>query len=532
MAGMVYTSELNAKIAQEIVQFKRFDSLLKNFPTVQQMVAYSNDVPSYPHRKNSVLALLVQSGDMALVRRFWDTYFFKQVVPRSYERAFLKGTNSLGQAMNYHYFRNDAPFEVLREEALFRGEKCPDYNYSRTPKQIASWKIYSFLKQRHKLLSKDEPLQQSASVFERRYASEKQQLEENVLLPKHSVLLKPVQPFDRLIFYRDQEHFFEPANLDISSSVPYAEQVFQNSDFPDEFFWAGDWLRLWNDVFPDMLKENPELSLYFAKNKGALVLHQNQSLGKSNLKPGKEAAAYMQRDCKDFLLLGFNSKYCTLNEKLFRRMLRHELTHGADLFPLSAEDDEFSESDFMKFCDMMLYTKRHKLVYKVANSYSSSERRLELLAKIMELEPAEPSGDSLVQSIRKVFPLYAQWKLEDNQPKLEAFSHVVEKNLGAKRYDKWLDLVETFENYTEVDSSFDYSKAWEPFDENQRQKRKKFLREAFHFFGGGDNVFPAWENKIAYMADSLITSSSAKKEISFLDLLYKNIKDKSGLFER
>ena len=140
MQNKINTSALNAKIAQEIVQFKRFDLLTKHFPTAKQMVEYSNFVPQYPQRKNSVLALLVQSGDAFLLRRFWDFYFVKQSSPAECEENFLDGTDAVGQMMNYHYFREDAPFEVLREEAAFRNVDCPDVNYSLTPKQAARWK--------------------------------------------------------------------------------------------------------------------------------------------------------------------------------------------------------------------------------------------------------------------------------------------------------------------------------------------------------------------------------------------------------
>ena len=524
MQNKINISELNAKIAQEIVQSKSFDLLAKYFPLAKQMVAYSNFVPPYPQRKNSVLALLVQSGDASLVRRFWDFYFVKQSAPAECQANFLEGTNAAGQMMNYHYFREDAPFEVLREEAAFRNVDCPDVNYSLTPKQAARWKIYSFLKQKHKALEKGKPLSVKISLFERKYDAQTKTIHEAVTLPHNGVWQMGVKPFDKVVFVRDRENFSEQVGVDIASDVPFTEQVFRNADFPDEFFWAGDMLRLWNKTFPKF--EKNEAALFFAKNNGILMLHQDRPSQKLNLKSGKDASAYLQYNNDDFLVFGINHKQCFLEENNLQNTIRHELAHGVDLFDDKACSQEFSESDFMKFCDVLLYQERHNFVRNTVVSYDSFDRRAELLAKIMEEDSAVVSNHPLFPSIKKSFAAFTKWRLENNQQKIEAFNGLVRKNLGEHRYDKWCEMFDAFEDYAASDTSFDWRKAWDKPDEKNEKKLRAFLSRFYQTLGTGEHIVDIWENKLAHMADKFLDKNFSQKRFSALDLFCKNIKNK------
>lgn len=518
MQNKINISALNAKIAQEIVQFKRFDLLVKHFPTAKQMVEYSNFVPSYPQRKNSVLALLVQSGDASLLRRFWDFYFVKQSSPAECEENFLDGTDAVGQMMNYHYFRNDAPFEVLREEAAFRNVDCPDVNYSLTPKQAARWKIYSFLKQKRKALEKKKPLSVNISFFERKYDAQTKTIHEAVTLPHNGVWQMGVKPFDKVVFVRDRENFSEQVGVDIASDIPFTEQVFRNADFPDEFFWAGDMLRLWNKTFPKF--EKNEAALFFAKNNGVLMLHQDRSSKKLNLKSGKDAAAYLQYNNDDFLVFGINHKQCSLEENNLQNTIRHELAHGVDLFNDKACSQEFSESDFMKFCDVLLYQERHNFVRNVVNSYNTEDRRVELLAKIMERDSEAVNNHPLLPAIKKSFTAFTNWRLENNLQKIEQFNGLVRENLGGHRYDKWCDMINVFEDYAGSDAS------WDKPEEKNEKKLRAFLSRFYQTLGTSERIVDIWENKLAHMADEFLDKNSSQKRFSALDLFGKNIKNK------
>ncbi len=524
MQNKINLSTLNAKIAQEIVQFKRFDLLVKHFPTAKQMVEYSNFVPQYPQRKNSVLALLVQSGDAFLLRRFWDFYFVKQSAPAECEEKFLDGTDAAGQMINYHYFRNDAPFEVLREEAAFRNVDCADFNYSLTPKQAARWKIYSFLKQKRKSLEKKKPLSVNISPFERKFDASTKTINEAVTLPNSGAWQKDVKPFDKVVFVRDKENFSEQVDLDIASDVSFTEQVFRNADFPDEFFWAGDMLRLWNKAFPKF--EKNEAALFFAKNNGVLMLHQDRSSQKLNLKSGNDASAYLQYNNDDFLVFGINYKKCYLEEKYFQNIIRHELTHGVDLFDDKVCSYEFSESDFMKFCDVLLYQERHNFVRNVVNYYSPEDRRVELLAKIMERDSEAVNNHPLIPSIKNSFTAFTKWRLENNQQKIEQFNGLVRKNLGEHRYNKWCEVFDAFEDYAASDTSFDWKHAWDKPDAKNEKKFRAFLSHFYKTLGTGERIVDIWENKLAHMADDFLDKNSSQKRFSALDLFGKNIKNK------
>ena len=524
MQNKINISALNAKIAQEIVQFKRFDLLAKHFPIAKQMVTYSNFVPPYPQRKNSVLALLVQSGDASLVRRFWDFYFIKQSAPAECEAKFLEGTDAAGQMMNYHYFREDAPFEVLREEAAFRNVDCPDVNYSLTPKQAARWKIYSFLKQKRKTLEKKKPLSVNISFFERKYDAQTKTIHEAVTLPHNGVWQKGVKPFDKVVFVRDRENFSEQVGLDIASDIPFTEQVFRNADFPDEFFWAGDMLRLWNKTFSKF--EKNEAAFFFAKNNGILMLHQDRPAKKLNLKSGKDASAYLQYNNDDFLVLGINYKKCSLEENHLQKIIRHELAHGVDLFDNKACSQEFSESDFMKFCDVLLYQERHNFVRNTVNSYVPLDRRAELLAKIIECQSEEAKNHPLFPTIQKMFAAFTKWRLENNLQKIEQFNGLVRENLGEHRYDKWCDMINAFEDYAGSDTSFDWRKAWDKPDAKNEKKLRAFLRRFYQTLGTGEHVDEIWKHKIAHMTDKFLDKNSSQKIFSALDLFGKNIKNK------
>lgn len=518
MQNKINLSELNAKIAQEIVQFKRFDLLAKYFPTAKQMVEYSNFVPPYPQRKNSVLALLVQRGDASLLRRFWDFYFVKQTAPAECEEKFLDGTDAVGQMMNYHYFREDAPFEVLREEAAFRNVDCPDVNYSLTPKQAARWKIYSFLKKRRKALKKKKPLSVNISFFERKYDAQTKTIHEAVTLPHNGVWQMGVKPFDKVVFVRDRENFSEQVGVDIASDVPFTEQVFRNADFPDEFFWAGDMLRLWNKTFPKF--EKNEAALFFAKNNGILMLHQDRSSKKLNLKDGKEAAAYLQYNNDDFLVLGINYKNCSLEENNLQNTIRHELAHSVDLFNDKACSHKFSESDFMKFCDVLLYQERHNFEQNAVVSYDPIDRRAELLAKIMERDSEVVNNHPLLPSIKKSFAAFTKWRLENNQQKIGEFNGLVRKNLGEHRYNQWCEMFDVFEDYAASDTS------WDKPDEKNEKKFHAFLRQFYQTLGTSERIVDIWENKLAHMTDEFLDKNFFQKNFSALDLFCKTIKNK------
>lgn len=72
------------------------------------------------------------------------------------ERDFLEGTNQIGQAMDYHYFRDDLPDEVLQQEAAFLGKTFVANEKRRHSPERR--KIYAFLKSEREKLAARKPV--------------------------------------------------------------------------------------------------------------------------------------------------------------------------------------------------------------------------------------------------------------------------------------------------------------------------------------------------------------------------------------
>ena len=134
---MEWTTErqkLDDDLWRQVVKEKKLTTIYRRFATHQKMVEFSNEQYPYPYRRNSILALLVQSEDLDLIKRFWKHYFDKNNEDvKNAELEFLRGTNQIGQYMNYHYFGDAMPEEVLRQEAEFLGK---EYEPQPSPKSL------------------------------------------------------------------------------------------------------------------------------------------------------------------------------------------------------------------------------------------------------------------------------------------------------------------------------------------------------------------------------------------------------------
>lgn len=419
-------------LRQEIVVHKRLDAVFEQFASTAEAVEFSNARYPYPYRRNSLLALLVQAEDLSLIKAFWAHYFAAgDEQTKMAERFFLQGENQIGQRMNYHYFREAMPPEILRREAAFLKTAYREQPW--TPAQQKKFVLYQFLCGRHEALARDNGLRAMVPSWPVVYERDKNDVRQEVMLESFAVWQQKAPCFGELLLVNNAGNFSEQVHLDLDSKEPAVRQVFKQLDFADRFFWAGEVLPVWVKRLKNLDEDERRTALYFGKNHGLMVINQTHSGGENNLRDSTQSAAYMNLKYRDFILMGVNRRnFLPQDEAFMQVVLPHELAHGVDLREEEGKP-AFSDMDFMKLVDLWMFVKGHKIQYFVGQSYQNSDRRSEVLARIVEQRQL---SEPVLQRVKAVFNRYAQMALEGDREGISRLGRMAREGLG-KKYAKW-----------------------------------------------------------------------------------------------
>lgn len=505
---MKWSSEkqkLDNLIAKDIIQNKKFDVLRDCFPKTEDMVAFSNAVYPYPYRRNSVLALLVQAENLELLQNFFKTYFPNVSEDKTLEKKFLQGTNQIGQMMNYHYFRKDLPYDVLKQEEKFLGKSfvVDGGGY----KSSLRSDIYYFLKNRWKKNANALTFNQNELFHE------SECLKEKVFLDETNIWVKTASPW-RDVAFKTNTNYVEQAQVSILSDESFGQQVYKQLNFPDDFFWAASMLRQFEKNARNMSSQMKKATLFFNENNGIVLFNQMQDDIQTNLQDNK-AAAYLAYGNPQGLVLGLNRKNLSANHD-YGEILNHELVHAVDLRQDIVHDVTFSDSDFMKLVDMACYVNRLPVVKSVVTRYQHDARRCELLARIMENDKLDMP---IFEAVRKMFHRYTELRLDQDYSALEQNEKKVQRSFD--NYNAWLSLYDAFDNFTEVDSYYsNYNSYVFDFDSQAAKLEHNFYRKAFRFFGTKNDFRQTLIKKVCDVSEKVLNPSDTRNENLLLSLYY------------
>ena len=517
---MQYNKILDNKIAYEIVKFHRIDTLKRYFPDTRSMVEFSNYIPPYPERRDSVLALLAYSADLKFVKKFWRTYFFNGADDsiHSLEKDFLNGTDRTGTPVGYKFFRADAPQDVLVKEAEFLGrDSWPAHHIKkRTPAQIDRWQIYAFYKKRFQKCLKSFEWQDLHSEQNWVMLDDELFRKINLADKNASAWLKKAPCFQNIVLMQNSfdENFWIEATQ-TAKSLSLNKMVYDQATYADNYFWAGDMLRNIDSYALQAKDENKNLHLFFNINNGVfLVLESASSLITSNLKEGKSPAFAIVKKSQ-IPVVGANTAFYKSKDNI--RHITHELSHCVDIFSSQKKDYVyFSDLDVMKFCDMMQYVNRHHYSEFVSKIYKPVSRRSEMIAYYMGDNHSKEFSDSISDTMRKLFYQYAEWRLHHNSEKIEQTKNLISLMLGEK-YPQWQKLYAAYDTFV----SNAEEQAWN-FEKQLKSnpEASNFLTQYVDFFGDNDKK---WIKQISQAVDDLINPPKQNSQIQKFGLLLQKI---------
>lgn len=472
---------LDKEAYQAIVQEKNLNRFMMMFPDVRDMVDFSNAEAKYPYRRNSVLALLVQSGNSALLEDFWDRYFFlENREKRALQKEFLKGTNLIGQKMNFHYFAAETPPKVRAEQEIFcGGEDDKEYwefqlnnrllpKDTRTPAEKERWKMYEFLREKAYVLEhyeqdmepekkvvfeRGDKLEEHISGKENTFIWQKErQILSDVILRKHDSKVRA-----------EDGSWVRIEGLDAASEKSFAAQAFKKMDYPDSFFWAKDGL----DSLEYMVKrsseclDDRELSKYFELQGGIVLIEESEENMTSNLLEGKSSIAHCGINAANRPVFGiYGENFIDDAEEKKNATLPHEMTHASDM--VAAENVQpFEDTDIMKLAFMCLYENKpntpkrcetRKIIDEVIWNYKCGAYRREVLARIMEPRSYD-KNEPLLENLRRLYRAYYQAKKQNKTGITKHIETMAMRQM--KNYAEVKLLCDKFDDFVPVAAAYD-----------------------------------------------------------------------------
>ncbi len=496
---------LDGEVYKIIVQEKSLEKLKRLFKDASSLVEYSNISAPYPHRRDSILALLVQTGDVSFFQDVWDHYFWRENIETvRLQKEFLKGTTSTGQRLNYHYFRDVMPPDVLFAEKLFlerdvkkskqlqeqRRELPKD---TRTPKEQERWEIYETIKQ---LVMKLNRMSDMEAECRKIKTDENQQLIEEVE-GTGFVWNKKSYPFSEILFKKGEGKdgsflWGSVKGLKTDGTESLLPQVFRKLDFPEDFFWAKtSLLRL-----ETMLEINggieyaDELLRFFELKNGIVLVEKDVFHEKGNSKNSRGCTAYCAATTTNRPLLGLVSENIRHEDEIsLRKILPHELTHAVEsVSEKGIPADFFSKTDIMKLSFMALYLRERgkksdnsirRVIDEATKGYKQGYHLSETLARIME--PRDFDNDPLVKNLRRLFMCYEGAKLNGKQGVVKYIETMAERQLP--NYKEMMKLYEKFERFLAIDLKFgeqEFNRFFKPtkIEVNRQEYSREF--EAFY----------------------------------------------------
>lgn len=466
----------DGEVYKIIVQEKSLEKLKRFFKDASSLVEYSNVSAPYSHRRDSILALLVQTGDVSFFMDVWDHYFWQENIETiRLQKEFLKGTTSTGQRFNYHYFRDVMPPDVLLEEKLFLERDAKKLKQlqeqrrnfpkdMRTESDMERWEIYENIKRFAMKLNHYNAMEAECRKIK---TDENQRLIEEIE-GANFIWNKKAYPFSEILFKKGEGKkgaflWDSVKGMKTDGTESLLHQVFRKLDFPENFFWAKtSLLRL-----ETMLKINggieyaDELLRFFEVRNGIVVIEKDITHENGNSKNIRSCTAYCAATSTNRPLLGLVSENIRYEDEIsLRKILPHELTHAVEcVSEKGIPADFFSKTDIMKLSFMALYLRKSgnrddksigRVIDEATKGYKQGYHLSETLARIME--PRNFDNDPLVKNLRRLFMRYERAKLNGKQGVVKYIESMVERQLP--NYKEVMKLYGKFEKFLAVDLKF------------------------------------------------------------------------------
>lgn len=527
-------SRLDEEVYRIIVQEKSLKKLKKLFRDARSLVEYSNVSVPYPHKRESVLSLLVQAGSADFFAEVWNHYFWRENVETAeLQEAFLKGTTASGQKLNYHYFKEVMPPDVLLEAELFcesnpqkikllkqrlKSKDFPPDN--RTEEELARWEIYEQIKS-HSLR-----IYNGLAPTSRRIKTDGEKLIEEVS-GSNFVWNKCHYPFSEILFKKGEDKegnvsWGKADGLKTNGDERLLPQVFRKLDFPEHFFWARtSLLRL-----EEMLKANSEIEYadellrFFEIKNGIVLIEKGCSHKESNSKEGVVCTAYCGKTNDNRPVLGLVSESMKYEDEISsRKILPHELTHAVEhVSDDLVSTDFFSKTDIMKLSFMALYLRERgksgkgdigRVIDEATKTYKSGYYVSETLARIME--PRDFGKDVLVKNLRKLFIRYQRARLNHNRGTVKYIETMAERKLPD--YKEMMKLYKQFERFLAVDLKFNEQEFNRFFRKTKIEVPEKEYHKEF------DSFYRSYLSVLGRRKDVKLLEKVTSKALKDLDAL-------------
>lgn len=466
---------LDRKVKAIIKNEKSPEKLKEYFPDARAVVEFSNAVYPYPYRRNSVLAMIVQTNDVDVLEKFWDTYFPNDDKDLELKRRFLEGTNSIGQKMNRRYFEADLSPENKAEAEWFKTADKKESEMIRfkivnglLPKDVRNAEqkdrelMYDVLKYLHESLAvraneaaetEDNEIINSVNLVKNE-KNRNNLVEEIGGAENKFTLLREIKPYAHLLLRKNKEDgssnlIAELKNIDINSSKNLAEQVFEQLDFPEVHYWSKD--PLW--ALQEVLKHNQgkirqiNLSNFFEVHNGLLMIDYKHDRNSGNALQTSKSMAYCGIISPNRPLIGFHADYLqNWNLKKMKTAVPHEFTHALDAVRVfDGETDRLSDTEVVKFALMASYMEGkesgNRIVYQILDSYKTEAYSEEFVAKLMENHAFK--NNRLLKNMVRLVSRYNQAKLDKDENFMDGMSGLMKRKLPNYRNVK--NLYQEFE---------------------------------------------------------------------------------------
>lgn len=486
---MDWTAEaqkLDDEIALMVRRDKQPERLIELFPTAAGLTKYSNAQFLYPHRRNSVLALAVQSGKAEVLQKILHMYFSqKDSYNEVLKLQFLAGTDSCGRYFNYHYFAEDFSPEQKARAKQFKSDDDEEFEMwdfkirynllprdERSPEQIERVQIYELIKREATQVfqNNDLVIERNHKVLARnaegRVVEELMGEKQDFILLRECNLLSEIQLNDNRNNYKDNVLL-----LKMEDKRNFAQQAFEGLYFPELYYWARESLNKMQKMLQnkEICEKTKNLEDFFILSDGTFEISRennlcpDKSVDKNNGFSG--VCRYSPFYNKSTIVFPAE-KIVSLDEKELKCLMAHEMTHNLDMIRVQPNDkkrEQISDTDLVKFSLMALvmeldhYDDKVQQIPEVLQQYYKvGSFTKELIAIVMQTD--EVSDCPLLRNLQNFIKRSNQAKLNKDNNFLPAMSAALKKNMPdyeqvRQTYTKFILWLRSYEQYHEMQSA-------------------------------------------------------------------------------
>ncbi len=414
--------QIDLEVERIIRRDKQPEKLKEFFPDAEALVKFSNETYPYPYRRNSVLALAVQSESSDVLDRIWEMYFSGDNDRlNKLKLEFLNGRDSVGRRFNHHYFAQDMnPIDRIRAEQFCSDdpEDAEMYDYrirnglipedTRSEAQKERGLMYEMIRHAYiDLLGRvDDDAGDLPPETVRLYpgAYGRRLMRETPGPDKTFVLQREAQTFSKIVLNKNNhQNICEVLeNLNCNSRESFSRQAFRQMDFPELFYWAYAPLNNLQKILQYNQKRRnfSDLANFFAVHNGILTIDYQNMLVKSNgVKPNTVRAndafngyCYVNPQTNEPVVGLASWRLRSQLHPELKGTLPHELTHSLEKVRCVPKGkDRLSDMDVVKFAFMALYMESRYLSLKnrfihenIMQAYNVESYPSEFVARIME----------------------------------------------------------------------------------------------------------------------------------------------------